>query len=93
MSLENETFETLLYERRDHVIVVTLNRPEQRNAISYAMWGRFLDILRDLDRDEAVRLLQLGFDNGQNHSSLIHIDPSFDELRGYAPYDNLMRPR
>jgi hypothetical protein len=56
--------------------------------------GRLLPIAAALgDRDEAVRLLQLGFDNGQNHSSLIHIDPSFDELRGYAPYDNLMRPR
>ena len=49
----------LLVERDGAVATVVINRPEQRNAISYAMWGRFPDILRDLDRDEAIRVVLL----------------------------------
>src|SRR3954471_21295886 len=43
-------YETLRYEQDDHVVVLTYNRPEQRNAISRQMnaelhdaWGRFRD--------------------------------------------------
>jgi 1,4-dihydroxy-2-naphthoyl-CoA synthase len=43
-------YETLRYERDDHVVTLTYDRPEQRNAISRAMntelhhaWQRFRD--------------------------------------------------
>ena len=52
MSLENETFETLLYERRDHVIVVTLNRPEQRNAIIPKMRQELQRVWLDFKSDD-----------------------------------------
>ncbi len=49
----------LLVERDGAVATVVINRPEQRNVISYAMWGRFPDILRDIERDEAIRVVLL----------------------------------
>ena len=43
-------YEFLKYEKDDHVVVLTYNRPDQRNAISHAMnlelhdaWQRFRD--------------------------------------------------
>lgn len=38
------------------VRMITLNRPEKRNAISNAMRAALLEALRDADRDDAVRV-------------------------------------
>ncbi|MDP3064149.1 MAG: enoyl-CoA hydratase-related protein [Chloroflexota bacterium] len=45
--------------RRDSVTTVTLNRPEQRNAISYAMWLELADVFRQLDGDPETRVVVL----------------------------------
>ena len=37
------------------VSTVTLNRPDQRNAISFAMWGELSDLFAKLDADRDVR--------------------------------------
>ena len=54
-------YETLLYERDDHVVTLTYNRPEQHNAVSRTMnrelhhaWQRFRD------EDEAFVLVITG---------------------------------
>lgn len=47
----------ILLNRADAVATVTLNRPAQRNAISFAMWGQLADLLRRLDADPAVRCI------------------------------------
>ena len=49
----------LLVERDGAVAVVTLNRPEQRNAISYEMWLRLPGLFAELDSDDAVRAVLL----------------------------------
>ncbi len=49
----------ILVERDGAVATLTLNRPEQRNAISYDMWVRFPVLLAELDADEAVRAVLL----------------------------------
>lgn len=53
------SYETLLYEKRDGVATITLNRPEARNAFNREMNREMLDALRDGDRDEAVRCFVL----------------------------------
>ena len=49
----------LLLERDGAVATVTLNRPEQRNAISYDMWLRLPVLFAELDADDAVRAVLL----------------------------------
>src|SRR5205814_4387941 len=45
--------ETLLVERADAVLTVTMNRPERKNAITQTMERELRDVLRDAaDRDD-----------------------------------------
>lgn len=45
--------------RTDGVVVVTLNRPEAKNAVSFEMWRAFDDLLSDLERETPARALVL----------------------------------
>lgn len=46
----------LLFERRGPLAVVTLNRPEQRNALSLEMLARMHDAWVEIDTDPAIRV-------------------------------------
>jgi enoyl-CoA hydratase/carnithine racemase len=48
-------YETLLTERRDGVLTVTLNRPERLNAFTTQMMLEWLRLLDEIDADDAVR--------------------------------------
>lgn len=45
--------------RDDGIAVVTMNRPAQRNSVTYAMWREFGDIFADLSADRTVRAILL----------------------------------
>ncbi len=45
----------ILLERDPPLATITLNRPQQRNAISYQMWGELAQLLRKLDDDRNCR--------------------------------------
>jgi TolB-like protein/tetratricopeptide (TPR) repeat protein len=45
------------------------------------------------ERDEAIRRLQDAFANGGAYGIWIHVDPALDDLRGYPPFESLVRPR
>jgi enoyl-CoA hydratase len=47
--------ESLLFERRDHTVVLTMNRPERRNALSLDMLVRFADAWDAIDADDTIR--------------------------------------
>lgn len=49
----------LLYEKKDQVAWLTINRQPRRNAISQEMITAFLDHLRSAERDETVRAVCL----------------------------------
>ncbi len=49
----------LLYEKTDHVAVVTLNRPDRLNAISVEMLEQLTAALEDADADRDVRAVVL----------------------------------
>jgi enoyl-CoA hydratase len=53
------SYEQLLYEVSDLVATVTLNRPEQRNALSPRLLGELNDALRRARDDEEVRAVVL----------------------------------
>ncbi len=47
-------YELLLTERRDKVALVTLNRPDKRNALSIALRNEIDQCLQELEADDAV---------------------------------------
>lgn len=49
----------LLYERRGSVALVTFNRPQARNAMTWAMYRAFFDACEHVDGDDRVRVLVL----------------------------------
>jgi enoyl-CoA hydratase/carnithine racemase len=49
----------LLYERRGAVAVLTFNRPQARNAMTWAMYEGLFEACEHVDRDERVRVFLL----------------------------------
>ncbi len=45
------------------------------------------------ERDEAVRLLRSAFREGRRFGIWLHQDMYLESLRGYDPYEELVRPR
>ena len=46
----------VIVEKEDHVLVVTLNRPEKKNAVNCEVMCRLYDAWTQLDRDESLRV-------------------------------------
>jgi enoyl-CoA hydratase/carnithine racemase len=53
------TYETLLYEERDGVAIVTLNRPEVHNAFNWKMQSELKDVWTSLRTNDDVRVVVL----------------------------------
>jgi enoyl-CoA hydratase len=46
---------SVLFEKRDNIALVTLNRPEKLNALDYPSVDRLLEILEEIEPDDAIR--------------------------------------
>jgi enoyl-CoA hydratase/carnithine racemase len=53
------SFEQIIYEKREGVATITLNRPERLNAFTRRMLDEWLEALQDADRDPDVRCVVL----------------------------------
>lgn len=53
------SYETLLYEERDGVAIVTLNRPEVHNAFNWKMQSELKDLWTSLRTNDDVRVIVL----------------------------------
>ena len=49
------TNDPVLYDQRHGVAILTLNRPDQLNALNFALIGRFMAHLDAIERDDTVR--------------------------------------
>ena len=67
-------YQFLLCEEKEDLAIITLNRPEKRNALSKALREEIILILEDLEKNESVRVVVLtgagpsfcaGFDLGE----------------------------
>lgn len=47
-------YETVVYQKSEGIGIITLNRPQVRNAISYKMGTELISILDDIERDADV---------------------------------------
>ena len=59
----------ILLERQPPLATVTINRPAQRNAISFAMWRQLTDLMRRLDADGEVRVVIITGAGGEAFSA------------------------
>jgi 2-(1,2-epoxy-1,2-dihydrophenyl)acetyl-CoA isomerase len=50
-------FDTILFDKRDGIATVTLNRPERLNAMTWQMIEELLDAIEDCRQDDTVRVL------------------------------------
>jgi len=80
-------YEYILYEKRDSIAYVTLNRPEKLNALSVALQEELIDAMRQAEADEGVRVVVLRA-NGRAFSSGYDIAPSAPE-RAEGRYANI----
>jgi len=53
------TYETILVERRDRVAIITINRPEKRNALNIQTRAEGAAVLDELRADDSVRVVVL----------------------------------
>jgi len=72
-------FEHLLFERSDRVAIITLNRPERRNALSSPVMRELLDCLTAIGADSQVSAVILAstgtvFSSGHDLRELVHGD-------------------
>jgi enoyl-CoA hydratase/carnithine racemase len=49
--------ETLLVERADGIVTLTLNRPARKNAANAQMWNELLEVFRDVKASDGDRVL------------------------------------
>jgi enoyl-CoA hydratase len=70
----------LLAEVNNEVGLITINRPEKRNAMSLEMWTGLAEILDDWERDDSVRVVVLTGAGDKAFASGADIS-QFDEIR------------
>ena len=72
------SFEYIVYERRDQIAYLTLNRPEKLNALNTGLMCEFREVMAMVEEDELVRVLIItgagrafssGFDIARNGES------------------------
>jgi enoyl-CoA hydratase len=83
------TDQVVLTERRDGVLVVTLNRPDARNAVNAAVAQGIADALETLDGDDALQVGVLtgagkGFSAGMDLRAFVQGERPFVDDRGFA---------
>jgi enoyl-CoA hydratase/carnithine racemase len=69
-------YETLRFEREDSIAVVTLNRPNKRNALSLDMMRELLDCFDRIGQEKQIRAVILGaegkvFSSGHDLNELV----------------------
>jgi len=53
----SKSYETLLFERRDRVGIITINRPDKRNALNIKTREEGAALLDELRNDASIRVV------------------------------------
>jgi enoyl-CoA hydratase len=82
-----ETAQVLLYEKREHVLVLTLNRPQAKNAFNAELSNALSDALDRYEEDAELRVAVLtgaggSFSAGMDLKALLKGEKSFTKKRG-----------
>src|SRR2546429_8688116 len=84
-----EANDAVLTERRDGVLLITLNRPDARNAVNAAVAEGVAAALDDLDADDALSVGVLtgagkGFSSGMDLKAFVAGERPYADDRGFA---------
>ncbi|HEX5477433.1 MAG TPA: enoyl-CoA hydratase/isomerase family protein, partial [Burkholderiales bacterium] len=88
--------EELLYEVRDGIGYITFNRPQARNALTFAMYDRLAEICNQANADRSIKALLLtgagekAFAAGTDISQFRAFDKEQDALDYEARIDRVM---
>ena len=72
--------ESIIIERADGIVTVTLNRPEKKNAIDFEMWGGLVETFREIAQNPEDRAVVLTGAGG-NFSSGADLTGGSDDAR------------
>ena len=95
-SAVTEVGEDMLYEVRDGIAFVTFNRPQARNAFTFAMYERLAAICAEADADRSIKAMVLtgaggkAFAAGTDISQFRAFDKEQDALDYEARIDRVM---
>lgn len=83
--------DTVLRTLSDGVLLLTLNRPKQKNAFHNAMYDELRDVLADAQEDRAVRVVVVtgapgAFSAGQDLGEMANPPPSDGAPHGFGPF-------
>jgi len=77
-----QSFETLLYEKRDAIAVITMNRPNKLNACNTHMYKELTSLLGEIDQDDNIRVIIITGSGDRAFSAGADLDElDFDNLR------------
>jgi enoyl-CoA hydratase/carnithine racemase len=92
----NDGGQDLLYEVRDGIARVTFNRPQARNALTFAMYDRLAEVCEIADRDRSIKAMLLtgagekAFAAGTDISQFRAFDKPQDALDYEARIDRVL---
>jgi 2-(1,2-epoxy-1,2-dihydrophenyl)acetyl-CoA isomerase len=76
--------ETILFDKREHVAIITLNRPERLNAISAALRSEVSEAVKDARHDDTIRALIIT-GAGRGFCSGADLTAAASAIRGTLP--------
>ncbi|MHA1968790.1 MAG: enoyl-CoA hydratase/isomerase family protein, partial [Candidatus Hodarchaeales archaeon] len=50
---------SVLYEKKDLIATITINRPEKRNALRMEEFDKLIKFIKDADSDESVHVIHI----------------------------------
>ena len=50
---------SVLYEKKDLIVTITINRPEKRNALRMEEFGKLIKFIENADSDESVHVIRI----------------------------------
>jgi len=82
-----QSFETILYEQRDAVAVITMNRPDKLNACNTHMYRELTGLLGAIDADRDIRAIVITGAGDRAFSAGADLDElDFENLRESSDY-------